>query len=192
MKLIQRIIAESIEAKQALLENEEIINGMCALNERIVISLQEGNKLLLCGNGGSAADAEHIAGELSGRFKMDRKALFAEALHVNGPAITAIANDYGYDQIYARMVESKGRSGDILMAYSTSGNSTNVIKALIKAKEIGMHTIGFTGSEPGEMDKYCDHLIKVPSSNVPRIQEMHLLLGHATCEIVELKIFDPK
>lgn len=192
MKLIQKIIAESIEAKQALLDNEEIISGMCTLNERIVNSLKDGKKLLLCGNGGSAADAEHIAGELSGRFKMDRKALFAEALHVNGPAITAIANDYGYDQIYARMVESKGSKGDILMAYSTSGNSTNVVNALIKAKSIGMHTIGFTGSNPGAMDQYCDYLIKVPSTNVPRIQEMHLLLGHATCEIVELKIFDPK
>ena len=192
MKFIKKIIAESIEAKQALLADEDIINGMCALNERIVISLKEGHKLLLCGNGGSAADAEHIAGELSGRFKLERKALFAEALHVNGPALTAIANDYGYDQAFARLVESKGRSGDILMAYSTSGNSANIVNALIKAKEIGMHTIGYTGSEVGKIDEHCDHLIKVPSTNVPRIQEMHLLLGHATCEIVELKIFDPK
>ncbi len=192
MRFIKSIIAESIAAKQSLLNSEEIINDFCKLNQRIVISLKEGNKLLLCGNGGSAADAAHIAGELSGRFKLDRKALFAEALHVNGPAITAIANDYGFDQIYARMVESKGRSGDVLMAYSTSGNSANVVNALITAKEIGLHTIGFTGSEPGKIDQYCDHLIKVPSTNVPRIQEMHLLLGHATCEYVELKIFDPK
>ena len=144
---------------------------------------------MLCGNGGSAADAQHIAAELSGRFYLDRPPLDAEALHVNSSYLTAVANDYSFDVIYSRMLEAKGKKGDALIAISTSGNSKNIIQAVKKAKELGVITIGFTGEHGGELKNLCDYCIQVPSNDTPRIQECHILFGHILCEIIEGELF---
>jgi len=149
-------------------------------------------KILICGNGGSAADAQHIAAELSGRFYFDREPLYAEALHVNSSYLTAVANDYSYDEVYARLVKAKGRKGDILIGLSTSGNSKNVIKAFEIANKIGMVTIGMTGKSGGKMKEFSNYLINVPSNNTARIQESHIMIGHIICEIVEKEIFNGK
>ncbi|HOI99565.1 MAG TPA: SIS domain-containing protein, partial [Rectinema sp.] len=146
-------------------------------------------KILLCGNGGSAADAQHLAAELSGRFYIDRPPLFAEALHVNTSYLTAVANDYSFDEVYARLVKAKGRPSDILIGISTSGNSSNIIKAINAAKEVGMISVGFTGKTGGKMVSLCDYLINIPSQDAARIQEAHILIGHIICEIVERKLF---
>ena len=145
--------------------------------------------MLFCGNGGSASDAQHIAAELSGRFYVNRPPLYAEALHVNSSYITAVANDFGYDYTYSRMVEACGRKGDILVGLSTSGNSSNVVKALEKAHKIGLKTVGLTGSKGGEMNDVCDIMIKAPSDETPRIQEVHILVGHIICQLIEEKMF---
>ncbi|MCB0834046.1 MAG: SIS domain-containing protein, partial [Bacteroidetes bacterium] len=135
------------------------------------------------------ADAQHIAAELSGRFYLDRKPLFAEALHVNSSFLTAVANDYGFEDVFARMVEAAGRKGDVLVGLSTSGNSENIIRAVEKANQLGMTTIGLTGEGGGKMKSICAHLIDVPSKDTPRIQECHILIGHIICELVEKSIF---
>lgn len=192
MKKIKELISASIKVKQDILADEKLMHEICEINALLKERFSTGNKLLLCGNGGSAADAQHLAAEFSGRFKLNRSTLFAEALHVNSSALTAIANDFGYEEVYSRLIESKGRKNDVLIAISTSGNSKNIVKAVAKAKDIGVTVIGFTGSKVGEMDQYCDHLIKVPSDDTPRVQEAHILVGHIICEIVELKLFDPK
>ena len=152
-------------------------------------AFQNGNKVLFCGNGGSAADAQHLAAEFSGRFYKDRKALPAEALHCNTSYLTAVANDYSYDVIYARLVDGIGIKGDILIGLSTSGNSKNIVKAFETAREKGIITIGFTGERGGEMQKISDYLFNVPSNDTPRIQESHILLGHIICQLVEEKVF---
>jgi D-sedoheptulose 7-phosphate isomerase len=145
--------------------------------------------MLLCGNGGSASDAQHIAAELSGRFYTDRPPLYAEALHVNSSYMTAVANDYGYEATYARMIEAAGRKGDVIIGISTSGNSPNVVKAMRKAKELEMLTIGFTGESGGKMKEICDIMICVPSDDTPRIQEAHILIGHIICQLIEEEMF---
>jgi len=155
----------------------------------IIKAFNNNCKLLLCGNGGSAADAQHIAAELSGRFEMDREPLNAEALHVNSSFLTAVANDYGYEKVYARMVAAKGQKGDILLALSTSGNSSNVLKAIEQANHIGMTTIGFSGNDGGKMNEICKYNLIIPSSNTARIQEAHILVGHIICKLIEQKIF---
>lgn len=152
----------------------------------VVETLKSGNKILLCGNGGSAADAQHIAAELSGRYKIERKALPAIAITTDTSAITAISNDYGYDRVFDRQVEALACKGDLLIGISTSGNSKNVINALKLAQELGCSTIGFSGRDGGAMNEVCDINLIVPSNNTPRIQEMHILLGHIICEIVDL------
>lgn len=161
--------------------------------EKIVINSIEAfkndKKMLFCGNGGSASDAQHIAAELSGRFYKDRPPLYAEALHVNSSYMTAVANDYGYEETYARLVEAYGRKGDILVGISTSGNSPNVVKAMQNAKEIGMITVGFTGSKAGKMKEICDIMIQVSSDETPRIQEVHILVGHIICQLIEEEMF---
>ena len=149
----------------------------------------QGNKILICGNGGSAADAQHLAAELSGRFYYDRPPLFSEALHVNTSYTTAVANDYSYDEIYARLIRAMGRKGDVLIGLSTSGNSGNVVKALEVANSLGIVTVGFTGETGGKMKDLCKYLINIPSKDTPRIQECHMLLGHTLCELVEMKLF---
>ncbi len=148
----------------------------------------QGGRMLLCGNGGSAADAQHIAAELSGRFKTDRPPLDAEALHVNTSYLTAVANDYGFDVVYERLVQAKGREGDMLIAISTSGNSENIIKAMIAAREKNMIVVAMTGKSGGKMKDFCDFLINVPSDDTPFVQEMHIIVGHILCGEIE-KLF---
>ena len=146
-------------------------------------------KVLFCGNGGSAADAQHLAAELSGRFYLDRPPLNAEALHVNSSFVTATANDHYFDSIYERMVDAVGKKGDVLVALSTSGNSKNILRALKAAQSKGLHTIGLSGNTGGQMQALCQLVLNVPSSDTPRIQEMHMLLGHIICENVEQTLF---
>ncbi len=157
--------------------------------EYCIESLKQDGKILFCGNGGSASDAQHLAAELSGRFQYDRKPLYAEALHVNTSFLTAVANDYSYDAVYSRMVEAAGRKGDVLVALSTSGNSANVVNAVVQAKKQHMVTIGFTGKTGGRLAELCDLCIRVPSENTARIQEMHILIGHTVCEKIERTLF---
>jgi len=180
-------------------QHQNCINAMAddiVLNENLikVISMitqafQNQNKVLFCGNGGSAADAEHLAGELSGKFKIDRKPLFAEALHVNAAALTAIANDYDYIEVYARLLESKAIESDILIAISTSGQSTNILKAIEKAKTLGVFVVGMGGKTGHAMQESSDIYLSVPSTDTPRIQEAYMLLGHIICEEVEKNLF---
>ncbi len=187
--IIQSRIAESIETKQKLLSNEALLKTIEEATQAVIKAFQNGNKVLFCGNGGSAADAQHLAAEFSGRFYLNRKALPAEALHVNTSYLTAVANDYSYDAVYARLVEGIGVKGDIVIGLSTSGNSTNIIKAFEAAKQNEMITVAFTGDSGGKMKGMVDYLINVPSSITPRIQESHILVGHIICEIAEAEYF---
>lgn len=145
--------------------------------------------VLFCGNGGSAADAQHLAAEFSGRFYYDRPPLNSEALHVNTSYLTAVGNDYSFDEVYARIVRAKGKKGDVLVALSTSGNSENILRAILAAAEAGMTVIGMTGQSGGKMKDKCDTLINVPSADTPRIQEAHITIGHIICELVESDLF---
>jgi D-sedoheptulose 7-phosphate isomerase len=186
---IENLIQASIDVKHKLLAEPFILTTIENAVDEIVNCFQNDGKVLLCGNGGSAADAQHIAAELSGRFYTDRAPLYAEALHVNSSYITAVANDYSYDVVYSRMVEGCGKKGDILIGISTSGNSKNVLKALEVANSKGMITIGMTGESGGKMKTVCKYLLNVPSNDTPRIQESHILLGHIICQLVEEKMF---
>lgn len=188
---IKSIIAASIETKQKVLADESIIKTVADCVEVIVSAFKNGNKVLFCGNGGSAADAQHLAAEFSGRFYTDRDALPAEALHCNTSYLTAVANDYSYDVIYSRLIKGIGNKGDVLIGLSTSGNSKNIINAFEVAKEKGMITIGFTGLTGGKMKAASGYLLNVPSNDTPRIQESHIMLGHIICELVEEKYFAP-
>ena len=179
------LIQASIDVKLKLLEDKKLRDTIAQSVKAILLAFKNGNKVLFCGNGGSAADAQHLAAEFSGRFYTDRDALPAEALHVNTSYITAVANDYSYDVIYSRMVKGIGHKGDVLVGLSTSGNSPNIFNAMETAKEKGMVTIGFTGSSGGKMKGVCDYLINIPSTDTPRIQESHILVGHIICQLVE-------
>ena len=187
--VIEKSIRESIAVKQAMLEHPHFLQKIEQTAQRMAQTFRQGGKVLFCGNGGSAADAQHIAAELSGRFYTDRPPLFAEALHVNSSYVTAVANDYGYEQVFARMVEAAGRPGDMLVAISTSGNSPSILRAAEKARAQGMPVIGFTGATGGQLAGSCDVLLNVPSGDTPRIQEAHILIGHILCEIVEKELF---
>lgn len=187
---IKNLISDSIRVKTELLSNSHIVEGIEKTALAWVECLKNDGKILFCGNGGSAADAQHLAAELSGRFYHDREPLFAEALHVNTSYLTAVANDYSYDEIYSRMIKAKGRHGDVLVGISTSGNSKNVVLALEEAKKRGMITVGLTGQLGGKMKTLCDILLDVPSNDTPRIQECHILLGHIICQLTEEKLFD--
>ena len=186
---IKDIISASISVKQQLLEDEKIIGTLTDCVTVIVDAFTKGNKVLFCGNGGSAADAQHLAAEFSGRFYIDRDALPAEALHCNTSYLTAVGNDYSYDVIYSRIIKGIGNKGDILIGLSTSGNSANVVKAFEMAKQKEMITIGFTGFTGGAMKEISNYLLNVPSTDTPRIQESHILLGHIICELVEARLF---
>ncbi len=186
---IKSIITASIETKQRLLSDQALVNTILQVTDEWVKALQADKKILFCGNGGSAADAQHIAAELSGRFYKDRDPLYAEALHVNTSYLTAVANDYSYDEIYARLVKAKGRKGDILVGISTSGNSPNILKAIELANTTGMVTVGLTGEKGGKMKGLCKYLINVPSNDTPRIQESHIMVGHILCELTEEQLF---
>jgi D-sedoheptulose 7-phosphate isomerase len=186
---IQFIISESIKAKQRVLEDRPLIITIDRVVKSCIETFEKKGKILFCGNGGSAADAQHIAGELSGRFFIDREPLFAEALHVNTSFLTAMANDYSFEEAYARMVRAAGRPGDILFALSTSGNSENILNAAKDAQKIGMTVVAMTGESGGKLKEHCDFLINIPSSVTPRIQECHIMVGHVICELVEEKLF---
>ncbi|HPB25643.1 MAG TPA: SIS domain-containing protein [Bacteroidales bacterium] len=186
---IEQCIKESIEVKKRLLANPDLLLGITNLSIKAAEVLKNKGRILLCGNGGSAADAQHIAAELSGRFMLDRDPLDAEALHVNTSYLTSVANDYSFGEVYARLLRAKGRPGDMLIAISTSGNSTNIIRAVEAAKEAGLITAGLTGASGGQMKNLVDFLINVPSDETPRIQEAHILIGHIFCQQVEEEMF---
>jgi D-sedoheptulose 7-phosphate isomerase len=187
--MIESIIKGSIEIKELLLKNTETHKTILSIVEVICNAFERGNRVIFCGNGGSAADAQHLAAELSGRFYKDRKALPAEALHCNTSYLTAVANDYDYDSIYSRLVDGVMNPGDILIGISTSGNSTNIVKAFEVANGKNITTISLTGMDGGKLNNISDYILKVPSTDTPRIQESHILLGHIICELVELKLF---
>jgi len=189
MNPIQSIIQKSIDVKQSILQDPQLIDTIQRIVEVITEAFKNGKKVLFCGNGGSAADAQHLAAEFSGRFYTDRKALPAEALHCNTSYITAVGNDYSYDVIYSRMIEGIGNEGDVVIGISTSGNSKNIVKALEQGKINKMITIAFTGESGGQMIQIADYTLNVPSSDTPRIQEAHILLGHIICQLVEENYF---
>ena len=186
---ISSIINESIKVKQTLLGDVKLIAQIDTVVKVITTAFQNGNSVYFAGNGGSAADAQHLAAEFSGRFYKDRKALPSEALHCNTSYLTAVANDYSYEVIYARLIEGITKPGDVLVGISTSGNSGNIVKAFEMAKTKQVVTIGFTGDKGGMMKEISDYLINVPSNDTPRIQESHILVGHIICELVESNIF---
>ncbi len=186
---ISEAIQDSIELKQKILDDNFLLETIEKVVELCTNCLQSGGKILFCGNGGSAADAQHLAAELSGRFYYDRDPLFAEALHVNTSYLTAVANDYSYDEIYSRLVKAKGREGDVIFGISTSGNSMNILKAFDMAKKLKMISIGMTNHSGGKMNNSSDYLLKMPSFDTPRIQEAHILVGHIICELIEKNIF---
>ena len=189
---IKDIVAASIAVKQQVWANETLLQTVEAITNVITKAFQRGNKVLFCGNGGSAADAQHLAAEFSGRFYIDRDALPAEALHANTSYLTAVANDYSYDVIYSRLIKGLGNKGDVLVGLSTSGNSKNIVLAFEQAKSNGMITVGFTGAGGGKMKELSDYLVNVPSTDTPRIQESHILLGHIICQLVEEQYFSNK
>jgi D-sedoheptulose 7-phosphate isomerase len=186
---VRHNLQNSISLKQRLLDDDAVVALVSEIADVVVECYRNGGKVFFCGNGGSAADAQHLAAELSGRYYYDRPPLFAEALHVNTSYITAVANDYSYDEIYARWITAIGQKNDVLIALSTSGNSMNVVRAIEQANRNGMKTIGFTGKTGGKMGSICDLLLAIPDTDTPRIQECHMLMGHTVCEIVEASIF---
>jgi len=189
MDTIKRSINDSISTKMAILGNPAFLTCIESVANVMVKALKDGKRILWCGNGGSAADAQHLAAELSGRFYYDRPPLNSEAMHCNTSYMTAVANDYGYDLIYSRMIDGACKPGDVLVGISTSGNSKNICNAFRKAKELGVITIAMTGETGGEMKSMADYLLNVPSTDTPRIQEAHILIGHIICEIVEAQMF---
>jgi D-sedoheptulose 7-phosphate isomerase len=186
---IKEILGSSIAVKAAVMADEQLLGAIQQATSHLVEAFQNQHKVLFCGNGGSAADAQHLAAEFSGRFYYDRPPLDAEALHVNTSYLTAVGNDYSFDEIYSRLVKAKGNKGDILVALSTSGNSPNILKAIETAKINGLITIGLSGETGGAMAGICDLMIRVPSMDTPRIQESHITIGHIICELVEATIF---
>lgn len=189
IQLLKSRLQASIDLKTSLLENEAILHIVQQIVNDIVNCYRHDGKVLWAGNGGSAADAQHLAAELSGRFYYDRPPLFSEALHVNTSYTTAVANDYSYDVIFSRLVNAMGRKGDVLIGLSTSGNSANVLKAIEAANERGMITVAFTGQTGGKMKDTAKYLVNIPSTDTPRIQECHMILGHTICELVEMALF---
>ena len=182
-------IRASIAAKEQLLNSPETVATIARVSEVLVEAMQRGNKVLLFGNGGSAADAQHIAAEFVGRFAFDRPALPALALSVNTSCVTAIGNDYGFDVVFSRQIEALARAGDVAVGISTSGNSPNVVRGLATARKMGLHTVGLAGCKGGKIRDEADHCICAPSNETPRIQECHILIGHVISELVEQTIF---
>ncbi|MFN0274749.1 MAG: SIS domain-containing protein [Chitinophagales bacterium] len=187
---IKNVISESIRVKNEILNNPELIAKCEEIAKQVAEAFRQDKKVLFCGNGGSAADAQHLAAEFSGRFYFDRPPLDAEALHVNTSYLTAVGNDYSYDEVYSRVLKAKGRKGDFLFGISTSGNSKNVLRAFEVAREREMIIVAMTGESGGKMKENCDFLLNVPSSDTPRIQESHIMLGHIICELVEDELFE--
>ena len=189
-KHISDILNDSFNNLQKVISDKGLILEIETITTKIIKAFKDGNKLLLCGNGGSASDAQHIAAELSGRFIKERKPLYAEALHVNSSYMTAVSNDYGFESTYSRMLEAIGKKGDVLIALSTSGNSENVVNAVKMANSLEMLSVGMSGASGGKIKDLCQHNIIIPSSNTARIQEAHIIVGHIFCQIIEEKLFD--
>jgi D-sedoheptulose 7-phosphate isomerase len=187
---ISDILNDSFNNLQKVINDKGLILEIETITTKIIKAFKDGNKLLLCGNGGSASDAQHIAAELSGRFIKERKPLYAEALHVNSSYMTAVSNDYGFESTYSRMLEAIGEKGDVLIALSTSGNSENVVNAVKMANSLDMLSVGMSGATGGKIKELCQHNIIIPSSNTARIQEAHIIVGHIFCQIIEDKLFD--
>jgi D-sedoheptulose 7-phosphate isomerase len=185
---LKNIIVKSIETKKLLLEDEDVLQKTIEVVNAILSALKKGNKVLLAGNGGSAADAQHIAAEFVSRFEFDRAPLAAVALTTDTSILTAIGNDYGYEHLFSRQLRAIGREGDVFIGISTSGNSKNVVEAINACKSLGITSVGLTGNR-GAMLDICDHLISVPSNNTARIQESHILIGHSICSMVESGFF---
>jgi len=184
--MLQMIEKELKAHKETIEKTIEVMIPQIEEASKVVIeTLKSGHKVLLCGNGGSASDAQHIAAELTGRYKTERRGLAGIALNTDTSVLTAIANDYGYDRIFDRQIEALGREGDLLIGISTSGNSLNVISAIATAKLMGCKTLGLTGREGGDMNRLCHLNLVVPSDDTPRIQEMHILIGHIICQAVD-------
>ena len=192
MSRITESIEQSIAVKQAILSDAEFMHRIEQAANIMTASLQAGGKIHFCGNGGSAADAQHLAAELSGRFYYDRPPLNAEALHCNSSYLTAVGNDYGYEHIFARLLQGTARRGDVLVGISTSGNSENILRAYEVCEEMGIITISMTGKTGGKMKEMSTLLLNVPSTDTPRIQECHIMIGHIICEIIESNIFPKK
>jgi D-sedoheptulose 7-phosphate isomerase len=186
---ITELMKASIATKQSMLSSFDLVATVAKVSEILVASLRQGNKVILFGNGGSAADAQHIAAELVGRFAFDRPALPALAFSVNSSCVTAIGNDYGFDQVFARQVEALAKAEDVAVGISTSGNSPNVVKAVLAARQMGLRTVGLTGASGGTLAKSAEFCICVPSNDTARIQECHILIGHILSELVEKEIF---
>jgi len=187
---ISDILNDSLNNLQKVISDKGLILEIETITTKIIKAFKDGNKLLLCGNGGSASDAQHIAAELSGRFIKERKPLYAEALHVNSSYMTAVSNDYGFESTYSRMLEAIGKKGDVLIALSTSGNSENVVNAVKMANSLDMLSVGMSGATGGKIKELCQHNIIIPSSNTARIQEAHIIVGHIFCQIIEEKLFE--
>lgn len=187
---IKNIISSSIAVKQSVLNDSKIIATVEEISNALVKCLKNDNRIYFCGNGGSAADAQHLAAEFSGRFYTDRKALPAEALHCNTSYLTAVANDYSYDVVYSRLIEGIAKEGDVVVGLSTSGNSGNIVKAFETARNKKVITVGFTGKDGGKMRELSDFLLNIPSADTPRIQESHIMLGHIICQMVEELYFE--
>ena len=192
MDIIEKTLIDSIAVKQAILSDTDLRTTINAVADKMVNALRLGGKILWCGNGGSAADAQHLAAELSGRFYYDREPLNSEALHCNISFLTAVANDYGYEKVYARLLEGTAKKGDILVGISTSGNSENIVNAFAVAQKLGIITIAMTGKTGGALSQNADFLINVPSIDTPRIQEAHITIGHAICQMIEATLFPQK
>lgn len=189
LNTIRTAIKESIQTKDQILQSPHLLSQIKSVSKLCIRAYQNKHKVLFCGNGGSAADAQHLSAELTGRFYIDREPLFSEALHVNTSYLTAVANDYSYDEIYSRLVKAKCESGDILIGLSTSGNSKNIVKAFELAQSKGIKTVGLTGETGGKLAGVSDYLINVPSTDTPRIQECHILIGHIICQLTEQALF---
>jgi len=189
---IKAIISASVDVKGKILADDVLVARIEEVSRLIAAAFKNGHRLYLCGNGGSAADAQHLAAEFTGRFYSDREPLPAEALHVNTSFLTAVGNDYGYDQVYERAIKAHGRKGDVLIGISTSGNSKNILLAQEEAKKRGMVVVSFTGESGGKMKESADYLFNVPSKDTPRIQESHILIGHIICQLVEEELYPSK
>jgi D-sedoheptulose 7-phosphate isomerase len=189
LERVSRSIEASIDTHRRLLGNADALAAIATAGDVLVGALLQGRKVLLFGNGGSAADAQHIAAEFVGRFNFDRPALPALALSVNTSCVTAIGNDFGFDQVFSRQIEALGAAGDVAIGISTSGNSPNVLRAMVAARKMGLHTVGFTGSRGGKLKEAVDYCICVPSDETPRIQECHILVGHVLSQLVEETLF---
>lgn len=190
-QIIKKNIAEYQTILTLVLQDQSLMQQIEEVARLMIGALHNGGAVYYCGNGGSAAEAQHLAAELSGKFLIDRKPLRAEALHVNTSFLTAVGNDYGYAHVYARAIEAKGKPGDVLILLTTSGRSANILQAALQAKEMNISTVVIMGNNESDLDTICDHVIHIPSSQTPRIQEMSLLIGHILCEWVEKMLATP-